>query len=78
LPYIPYSGGKRFELEAGRIERGGVMVNVFEARAHLSSFLQGMNEQMLRNLVASEEQIGRYPGLRVGSMTDPSTDGNWE
>ena len=78
LPYIPFSGGKRFELDAGRIERGGVMVNVFEARAHLNTFMAGMNEQMLRNMVASQEQINNYPGLRVGSMTEPSTDGNWE
>lgn len=78
LPYIPFSEGQKFELEAGRIDRGGVMVNVFEARAHLNKYLAGMNEQLLRNMVSSEEQIGRYPGLRVGSMTEPSTDGNWE
>ena len=78
LPYIPFSTGLRFELDAGRIDRGGVMVNVFEAKAHLNTFMQGTSDQMLRNLIASEEQINRYPGLRVGSMTDPSTDGNWE
>ncbi|MGB4205526.1 MAG: hypothetical protein WBJ84_07895 [Bacteroidales bacterium] len=78
LPYIPFSGGEKFELDAGRIERGGVMVNVFEAKAHFNTFLKGLDDQLLRNLVASEEQIGRYPGLRLGSMTEPSTDGNWE
>jgi len=78
LPYIPFSNGKKFELAAGRIDRGGVMVNVFEAKAHMNTYLSGINDQLLRNLIASEEQIGRYPGLRVGSMTDPSTDGNWE
>lgn len=78
LPYIPFSGGERFELDAGRIERGGVQVNVFEAKAHLSTFMKGTNEQMLNNLIAGQEQINRYPGLRVGSMTEPSTDGNWE
>lgn len=78
LPYIPFSGGQRFELAAGRIDRGGVMVNVFEAKAHMNKYLAGIDDQLLRNLISSEEQIGRYPGLRVGSMTDPSTDGNWE
>jgi len=78
LPFIQFSGGKKFDLAAGRIDRGGVMVNVFEATAHMNTYLSGMNDQMLLNLVASEEQIGRFPGLRVGSMTDPSTDGNWE
>lgn len=78
LPFIPFSGGAKFELDAGRIDRGGVMVNVFEAKAHLNTFLKGLDEQLLRNLIASEEQINRFPGLKVGSMTEPSTDGNWE
>lgn len=78
LPYIPFSDGKVFELDAGRIDRGGVMVSVFEAKAHLGFFMKGANDQLLRNLIASEKQIGRYPGLRLGSMTEPSTDGNWE
>ncbi len=78
LPYIPFSGGEKFELSAGRIDRGGVMVNVFEAKAHLNTYLKGLDQQLLRNLVASEEQIGRFPGLKLGSMTEPSTDGNWE
>jgi hypothetical protein len=78
LAYIPFSGGERFELDAGRIDRGGVMVSVFEAKAHYNKFLRGTNNQLLRNLVASEEQIERYPGMRLGSMTEPSTDGNWE
>lgn len=78
LPYIPFSEGKKFELNAGKIDRGGVMVNVFEAKAHYNTFLLGMNDQLLRNLASSETQIGRYPGLKLGSMNDPSTDGNWE
>lgn len=78
LAYIPFSEGKKFELSAGKIDRGGVMVNVFEAKAHFNTYLLGLNDQLLRNLVSSEDQIGRYPGLKLGSMTEPSTDGNWE
>ncbi|HSW68419.1 MAG TPA: hypothetical protein VLH16_07550 [Bacteroidales bacterium] len=78
IPYIPFSGGERFEINAGRIERGGVTVNVFEARAHYSTFLKGLNEQLVRNMIGESEQLERYPGLFVGSMTEPSSDGNWE
>jgi hypothetical protein len=78
LPYIPFSEGQKFELNAGKIDRGGVMVNVFEAKAHYNTFLHDLNDQLLRNLASSETQIGRYPGLKLGSMNDPSTDGNWE
>jgi len=75
---IPFSGGKLFSLNAGSIERGGVEVAVFEARAHYKSYLKGMDEQAVINLIAAKEDIDRFPGLKVGSMTEPSTDGNWE
>ncbi len=78
LGSIPFSGGKPFELNAGNIDRGGVEVAVFEAKAHYKTFLKGMDEQAIINLVSTKEDIDRYPGLKVGSMTEPSTDGNWE
>ncbi len=31
LPYVPFGDGARFEMQAGKIEKGKVMVNVFEA-----------------------------------------------
>ena len=76
--YIPFSKNEMFDLDAGVIEKGGVDVNVFEAHAHYNIILNGMNEQMVDNLIAGKEQIERYPGLKVGSMTEASTDGNWE
>ncbi len=78
LGEIPRSGGEVFKLNSGSIERGGVKVAVFEAKAHYNTFLMGMDEQTIINIIASKEDIERYPGLKVGSMTEPSTDGNWE
>ncbi len=75
---IPFSNNKKFELRAGVIEKGGVKVNVFEAKAPYEAFLYGMDEQAVRNLIQSKKDIDRYPGLKVGSMTEASTDGNWE
>jgi hypothetical protein len=65
-------------MEAGIIEKGGVDVNVFEAKVHYKVFLEGLNRQMVVNLIAGREQIEKYPGLKVGSMEEASTDGNWE
>ena len=65
-------------MQADTIERGGVEVHVFEAKAPFSSFLLGMDEQTIINLDSKYEDIDKYPGLKVGSMTEPSTDGNWE
>lgn len=75
---VPFSGGTLFELQADTIERGGVEVHVFEAKAPFTAFLKGMDEQTIINLISKFEDIDKYPGLKVGSMTEPSTDGNWE
>jgi hypothetical protein len=47
-------------------------------RAHYREYLKGMDKQLIINLIKSKEDIERYPGLKVGSMEEPSTDGNWE
>jgi hypothetical protein len=78
LKFIPFTNKKTFDLNAGVIEKGGVKVNVFEATAHYNLYLEGLDKQMVINLIASREQIEKFPGLKVGSMVDASTDGNWE
>ena len=78
LKTVPFSGGDVFFMQADTIERGGVEVHVFEAKAPFTAFLKGMNEQAVINIIAKFEDIEKYPGLRVGSLTEPSTDGNWE
>jgi hypothetical protein len=75
---VPFSDNVNFTLDAGVIDKGGVQVNVFEASAHYNLFLKGMDKQSVINLIAGKEQLERFPGLKVGSMTDASTDGNWE
>lgn len=78
LRFIPFSDGEVFIMDAGSIDRGGVSVSVFEAKAPFTAYLKGLEEQRIQNLIAGEEDIEKYPGLKVGSMTEPSTDGNWE
>ncbi len=78
IKYVPQSDKKKFELNAGVVDKGGVQVNVFEASTLYNNFLIGLDKQLVTNLIASKEQIEKYPGLKVGSMTEASTDGNWE
>jgi len=68
LKFIPYSDNVEFEMDAGRTERGNVMVNVVEVFAANKYFLKDLDDRYFD----SED------GLRFGSMTDPTTDGNWE
>lgn len=78
IKYVPFTEQEEFNLAAGIIGKGGVDVNVFESSVLFEIYLKGLDEQMVVNLIASKEQIERYPGLKVGSMSEASTDGNWE
>jgi hypothetical protein len=78
LRYVPYSNGDVFELAAGAIDRGGIKVSVYEIKAPYSTYMKGLDRQLVTNLKKSKEDVDRYPGLKVGSMEEPSTDGNWE
>lgn len=79
LRYIPFSEPKQeFDIQAGYIMRGGMNVPVFEAKAHFNTYLHDLDHQRIRNEAAQRENINKYPGLKVGSMTEPSVDGNWE
>ena len=75
---VPFSNGEKFFIKAGVIKKGGVKVNVFEVKTPFTNYMKGMNKQLIINLIASRKEIKKYPGLKVGSMTEPSTDGNWE
>jgi hypothetical protein len=70
IQYIPYSDGVKFDLDAGRINKGGVMVSVFMAMARKEDYLKGMDKALIRNPSVKD--------LIVGSMSEPTTDGNWE
>lgn len=57
----------------------GVDVPLFEAKMPWKSVLNGLNRQLVVNMVAECEQQGRYEGLQVGSVTAPNNNaGNWE
>ena len=78
LRIVPFSQGAQFEMQAGSIRRGGLRVAVFEAKTHYSSYLWDLDPQRVNNLRAEQEDLDKYAGLKVGSMDEPSTSGNWE
>lgn len=70
LPYIPFSGGEKFKIAAGEILKNNVSVKVFE--------ISCLNPQFLRGLDYHKFDVKKDEGLTLGSMTEPSTNGNWE
>lgn len=79
LGIVPFSNpATEFEIHDSIIKRGGISVPVFEAKTPFEVYLVGMDEQRVLNAKAELEQIDKYPGLKVGSLEEASTDGNWE
>ncbi|MDE7091617.1 MAG: hypothetical protein K2O53_07845 [Bacteroidales bacterium] len=79
LAYVPYTQQtEKIDLQAGFIEKNGYHVPVFEAKVPFELFLNGMDEQLIRNTVSQANDLNRYPGVKVGSMEEAITDGNWE
>ena len=78
---IPYSNGKRFELEAnnGYTTTQGIRIPIMEARAHFNTYLSDLDKQELVNLIDKEEKLEHYPGLKFGSLEAPNNNAaNWE
>jgi hypothetical protein len=87
IKFVPFGANhEQFELEAGTISRNGIDIPVFEARTPYEVYLATPGaafsekewNQRRDNAKAEKESINRYAGLKVGSMEEASTDGNWE
>ena len=79
LGYVPFSNpATQFEIHDSIIKRGGISVPVFEAKTPFEVYLVGMDEQRIMNAKAELEQLDKYAGMKVGSLEEASTDGNWE
>jgi hypothetical protein len=78
LNEIPFSNGDYFSILAGQINKGGVDVAVFEVSARIETYTKDLDRQLIINRIKEIEDRSKFPGLKVGSMTDASTDGNWE
>ena len=77
--YIPFSGGKKVEMDAIVKMVSGVQVPLFEARMPYDDLLKGLDRQLIVNLKADRENQNKYEGLQVGSVSAPNNNaGNWE
>lgn len=81
LRYVPVPGEPtEFHLGATIITTGsGIKVPVFEAKAHNNVILRGLDPQEIINENDQRRTNEKYPGLRVGSLTEATNNaGNWE
>ena len=87
LSIVPFSNpATAFEIQDSIIKRGGISVPVFEAKTPYEVYLSTPGPKFsekewntrVQNLKAEMEQLEKYAGLKVGSLEEASTDGNWE
>lgn len=78
LPIIPYSDGKKFDMKTDMVDKGGVIVPVIEVVVPYEVYLSDLDQQDVVNLAERQKAMNRYPGLVMGSLTEATTDGNWE
>ena len=70
LSTVPFTNGQsNYEIDAGRVEKGKVIVQVFEVSTQYKTFLNDLN--------ADNKGINLEEFIRVGSMSEASINGNW-
>ena len=80
LSYIPYSGGRRFDLTTTTTTgKSGRSVPLMECGAKYNDYLDGLDANSIANLIEQANNAGRYPGLKIGDLMTPNDNaGNWE
>lgn len=78
MAIVPFSEGRKFEMKTDKIDKGGVIVSVIEILVPYEYYLHDLDKQDVINLAERQKSINRYPGIKMGSLTEASTDGNWE
>ncbi|MBO6025824.1 MAG: hypothetical protein J6P73_01090 [Bacteroidales bacterium] len=87
LSIVPFSDPvTEFEIQDSIIKRGGISVPVFEVKTPYEVYLSNPGAKFtekewrtrVMNAKAEVEQVDKYAGLKVGSLEEASTDGNWE
>ncbi|MDR1897455.1 MAG: hypothetical protein LBR10_11760 [Prevotellaceae bacterium] len=79
IRFVPFVG-EQFHLESVMYQSiSNVAIPLFEAAVHNDVFLKGLDRQSVVNLNDEDKNMNKYPGLKVGSVTQPNNNtGNWE
>lgn len=80
IRYVPYTAQAQFELGASSLTTSsGLVIPVFEAKVANRVYLKGLDNQERINLDDMARKLGRYEGLKVGSLEEANNNaGNWE
>jgi len=79
LPFVPYGGGAKFQMDASQITTSSnLLVQVVEVSVLYDTLLADLNPQLVVNYIDSKEKIAGFPGVKFGSLEEGTLSGNWE
>ena len=70
IEYIPFAEGEKFTMNAGEVEKGKINVKVFEVKAPITSVYKGLKVE--------NEGYDLSLSVAIGSMEEPTINGNWK
>jgi len=79
IEYVPFTNNKvKFTLKSGFVTRANFQIPVFEVRCQMKDYLSDIKQQeLLKNEINLIKDDEKFPGLILGSLEEPTTDGNW-
>ncbi|MFZ4400437.1 MAG: hypothetical protein ACOYO1_10415 [Bacteroidales bacterium] len=77
LKYIPNTL-REFKIQANIISKNAIQFSVFEVTADYNFYLENMDMYQVNSLINKAKNLNRFPGLKLGSLEESSTNGNWE
>lgn len=80
LRYVPFGNGKTFEIATKNdTAKSGAPIFMFEVKTPYETYMAGMDAQEIANLKDIQSKLGKYCGLKIGSIETPNNGaGNWE
>jgi len=81
IAVVPFTENQKFELKVNNdyTNNNGIKIPLFEATVLYSVYLKDLNHQEVLNKIDVQTKLVKFPGLMVGSTTEPNNNaGNWE
>ena len=75
MPFVPFGGGKKFEIAAAKIEYQGTTVDVVEVGTRWKEF---MGEYGVNRFKKYDSSYDPESSFKFGDLSRPVVSGNWE
>ena len=75
LPFVPYAGGKKFEIQADTVRYQSTLVDVVEVKTTYKTFMGDFGDIRFKRY---DQSYDPDKALKFGNMSSPSLSGSWD